>query len=298
MAPPPIHLFMTTIASQPALRQRQETLLRVLQVKKIPFVSYDLASDEEAKGLWRRTAPKDKQQLPGILVGGDFVGTYAEFEDAVEYGELDIFLRLKENFTPSEYDRPAPEAKPVGVPGAYSPNEMNPKHRPSLSPSPSASPLKGKGNGSKTTNELAEYGIHDVELTEDDLTALVEELGLGEADASDLVKGLSGFDSKSTPSIKVENVDKKKVDEKIDEKVGEKKVDEEKVDEKKVDEKLEKVGEQKAEEKVEEVESEKVADTASPAPAPVSETKDNAEVNSVKTEDAAEIKENQVKTTE
>lgn len=109
MAPPSIQLFLTTIASQPALRQRQgilanetsviydlhilEYLLRVLQVKKIPFTSYDLASDEEAKRLWKRKAPlgqnsilfdcidsishvydSDKQQLPGILVGGRFPG--------------------------------------------------------------------------------------------------------------------------------------------------------------------------------------------------------------------------------
>ena len=29
----------------------------MLQVKKIPFTSYDLASDEDAKKLWRRKAP-------------------------------------------------------------------------------------------------------------------------------------------------------------------------------------------------------------------------------------------------
>ena len=34
-----------------------EYLLRILQVKKIPFTSYDLASDEEAKRLWKRKAP-------------------------------------------------------------------------------------------------------------------------------------------------------------------------------------------------------------------------------------------------
>jgi hypothetical protein len=34
----------------------QELLLRVLHVKKIPFKSYDLASDEDAKKLWRRKA--------------------------------------------------------------------------------------------------------------------------------------------------------------------------------------------------------------------------------------------------
>jgi hypothetical protein len=64
-----------------------------LQVKKILYTIYDLASDEDAKRLWRRKAPAgeselipkfkclrnlrvhaDKQQLPGILVGGKFPG--------------------------------------------------------------------------------------------------------------------------------------------------------------------------------------------------------------------------------
>jgi hypothetical protein len=108
MAPPPIALFMTTIASQPALRQRQGTqyqvpqfnlltspvveyILRTLQVMRIPYTTYDLASDPDAKRLWRRKAPagernsfpslsglaadlSDKQQLPGMLVGGKFPG--------------------------------------------------------------------------------------------------------------------------------------------------------------------------------------------------------------------------------
>lgn len=34
-----------------------EYLLRILQVKKISFTSYDLASDEIAKRLWKRKAP-------------------------------------------------------------------------------------------------------------------------------------------------------------------------------------------------------------------------------------------------
>ncbi|THH34030.1 hypothetical protein EUX98_g180 [Antrodiella citrinella] len=206
MAPPPVQLFMTTIASQPALRQRQETLLRVLQVKKIPFDSYDLASDPEAKTLWRRKAPSDKQQLPGILVGGEFPGTYAEFEVAVEDDELDTFLRLKEDFVPSDFDPPSPIVKPVGVPGAYSPSEMNPTHRsPSRSPglSPPASPLAGKGRVIQMDEELATFGIHD-DLTEDDLATLVAELGLEQGDASDLVRGLSKRGSKSKPTITLE----------------------------------------------------------------------------------------------
>jgi len=45
-----------------------------LQVKKIPFVSYDLASDENAKRLWKRKAPLKEQSIPGILVGGKWPG--------------------------------------------------------------------------------------------------------------------------------------------------------------------------------------------------------------------------------
>ena len=76
----------------------------MLQVKKIPFTSYEVASDEDAKKLWKRKAPLcecrssfdlpliciidcltifpcarlAKQQLPGLLVGGVYPGGYDE----------------------------------------------------------------------------------------------------------------------------------------------------------------------------------------------------------------------------
>jgi hypothetical protein len=62
MPSPPVQVFLTTIASQPALRQRQEYLLRILQVKKVPYTAYDLASDEDAKRLFRRKVP------PGVYI--------------------------------------------------------------------------------------------------------------------------------------------------------------------------------------------------------------------------------------
>ncbi|KAK0464973.1 uncharacterized protein EV420DRAFT_1637143 [Desarmillaria tabescens] len=197
---PPIQLFLTTIASQPALRQRQEYLLRVLQVKKIPFTSYDLASDETAKKLWRRKAPLDKQQLPGILVGGRFPGTFAEFEDAVEYDELDTFLQLKESWNPDvDEDTPAPRVRPIGVPGAMMPLQMTPERLKSkILAKPVSSPLakpqipvnKREGDFDIST-ELSGYGLQGVRVTEDELRDLVAELGLDGDDAGDLVKGLS-----------------------------------------------------------------------------------------------------------
>ncbi|KAH9162774.1 hypothetical protein EDB89DRAFT_1860506 [Lactarius sanguifluus] len=210
MVSPPIQIFLTTIASQAALRQRQEYILRILQSKNIAFSSYDLASDDEAKRLWRRKAPQDKQQLPGILVGGTCPGSFADFEEAVEYGELETFLRLKETWNESiEETRPMLPTQPIGVPGASSPSQMaKPSHKAlfDLSPASKTSPLRGTAGsaGLKETlrkrnesefdisDELSGYGLQGLKVTDDDLVALVEELGLGGEEAGALVKGLSG----------------------------------------------------------------------------------------------------------
>jgi len=197
MPSPPIQVFLTTIASQPALRQRQEYILRTLQVKKIPFTSYDLASDENAKRLWKRKAPLDKQQLPGILVGGTFPGTFGDFEEAVEYKELDTFLRLNESYDAEvDNDVAAPPAKPVGVPGASSPQQMT-NQKPSFAAAPS--PLKDKG-GKKGSEidagaALDDAGLQGVNVTDEDLADLVRDLGLEGDEAGELVKGLSGSSS-------------------------------------------------------------------------------------------------------
>ncbi|KAL5495393.1 hypothetical protein ACEPAI_856 [Sanghuangporus weigelae] len=190
MPSPPIEVFLTTIASQPALRQRQEYILRILQVKKIPFTSYDLASNEDAKRLWKRKAPPNRQQLPGILVGGTFPGTYDEFEEAVEYDELDRFLRLKETWNVEE-GTTSLMAKPVGVPGASSPSQMT-DHKPSFASQPL--PLKEKSNSGEGIDAgmlLEDTSLQGIAVTDDELADLVKELGLEGDEAGDLVKGLS-----------------------------------------------------------------------------------------------------------
>ncbi|KAE9408243.1 hypothetical protein BT96DRAFT_28187 [Gymnopus androsaceus JB14] len=212
MPSPPVQVFLTTIASQPALRQRQEYLLRILQVKKIPFTSYDLASDETAKRLWKRKAPLDKQQLPGILVGGKFPGTFSDFEESVEYGELDQFLRLKETWDDELEDIPRPPVQPIGVPGVMMPLEMTPDHLKSkIMASPQSTPGKkptpvnkpgARDDEFDVSTELSGYGLQGVRVTEAELADLVAELGLDGDEAGDLVKGLSGGPSveHSTPA--------------------------------------------------------------------------------------------------
>ncbi|KAJ7630792.1 hypothetical protein FB45DRAFT_916582 [Roridomyces roridus] len=201
MPSPPIEVFLTTIASQPTLRQRQEYILRILQVKKIPFTSYDLASDEKAKRLWRRKAPADKQQLPGILVGGRFPGPFQDFEDAVECADLDNFLRLKESWDADiDADGPMLNAAPIGVPGAQLPLDMTPEHIRTKILAQKTSPLKGLPVNKQTdtfdvSTEISGFGLQGVQVTEAELLDLVAELGLGGDEADDLVKGLSGTSS-------------------------------------------------------------------------------------------------------
>ncbi|KAL0951394.1 hypothetical protein HGRIS_008090 [Hohenbuehelia grisea] len=124
-------------------------------------------------------------------------------EEAVEYGELDTFLRLKDSWNPDvDEDRPAPEAKPIGVPGAMMPLQMTPEHlRTKILATPTASPLKGKGkpipvnkrqNEIDVGNELVGFGLQGVKVTDDELLDLIADLGLDGDDAADLVGGLSG----------------------------------------------------------------------------------------------------------
>lgn len=219
MPSPPIQVFLTTIASQVVVRKRQEYILRILQTKKIPYTSYDLASDNDAKRLWRRKAPPDKQQLPGILVGGRFIGDFDAFEEAVETEGLATFLRLNENWDIAiDEDRPAPDAKPVGVPGAVPIAQMTPEHhKPRFFPRDPDTPLKpvNKHEGDyDVSTELEGYGLQGVRVTDDDLRLLVEELGLEGDDAEDMVKSLGGGgNGKGVPKKAGEDDEKAKVKE-------------------------------------------------------------------------------------
>ena len=136
-------------------------------------------------------------------------------EEAVECGELEVFLRRNEEWD-EELFGPAKklEVKPVGVPGAYSPLQMNPSHKPTISPHPTPTKPKDGTRGKEIDvgEELGEYGLEGVTVDEQDLMDLVSEL-IGEEGAGDLVKGFK------VPEKKVKEEAEKKVKEE-DEKKG------------------------------------------------------------------------------
>jgi hypothetical protein len=138
-----------------------------------------------------------------------YSNTYSE--EAVEYGELESFLRLKETWSESiEETRPILPTQPIGVPGASSPSQMaKPSHKVLFDASPASKtsslreggtsgPAAQKESLSKRNesefdvgDELAGYGLQGVKVTDDDLISLVQELGLGGEDSDALVKGMS-----------------------------------------------------------------------------------------------------------
>ncbi|CAD6887854.1 unnamed protein product [Tilletia controversa] len=89
---PAVELFSTSILSNHAVRKKHERYTSVLSIKKIPYVYHDMAMDEEAKKRWR-TKARD-QAIPGLLVHNEWRGTFAEFDEAVEFDELDMFLAI------------------------------------------------------------------------------------------------------------------------------------------------------------------------------------------------------------
>lgn len=101
-SPVAVELFSTSILSNHKVRNRHERYVSVLQIKRIPFVYHDLASDEEAKSRWRRRALDP--QIPGLLVHDEWRGTFDEFEESIELGELDLFLRIDQDRAKREAD--------------------------------------------------------------------------------------------------------------------------------------------------------------------------------------------------
>lgn len=122
-------------------------------------------------------------------------------EEAVEYDELEKFLRLKETWNPADDDHPGGPQQAIGVPGASMPLQMTPdRFKDKILAQ--QSPLKNKSAGVPVNKrqgdfdvgtELVGFGLQGVNVTEDELRDLVAELGLDEDDAGDLVKGLSDF---------------------------------------------------------------------------------------------------------
>nr|KIR46623.1 hypothetical protein I312_04111 [Cryptococcus bacillisporus CA1280] len=83
-----------------------------LKAMDIKYEEFDLVMDEEAKRRWQRAKPAGKViGLPGYLVGGEWIGTMEDFEQAVESQSLESFLKQDLNI-PDETSTSADPSAP------------------------------------------------------------------------------------------------------------------------------------------------------------------------------------------
>lgn len=199
-----VELFSTSILSNHKVRNRHERFISILQVKKIPFVYHDLASDDDAKSRWRRKALDP--QIPGLLVHNEWRGTFEEFEESVELGELDLFLRIDQERAKREAEEGLAPQLPVpsssqssNLASASSSDALKPpavtprkpsKHvvaevprlaqprapsQNTLAPAlPTAKAGYDRVGKSDTDGFLRSLGISDLSLTEDELNEVLE----------------------------------------------------------------------------------------------------------------------------
>lgn len=172
--PVAVELFSTSILSNHKIRAKHDRFVSVLTVQRIPFVVHDLASDPGAKSRWRRKALIDPS-FPGLLVHNEWRGTYEEFHEAVEFGELDLFLRI-------DKDRLAREAAAAGL------EETTTEGQPSTVTQASGvngvdfipPPLAPEGSGARpeldADETLLSLGLSGVKLSDADADQLLAEV--------------------------------------------------------------------------------------------------------------------------
>ncbi|SNX86720.1 uncharacterized protein MEPE_05429 [Melanopsichium pennsylvanicum] len=164
MAGSTVELFSTSILSNVKVRTRHERFTSVLAIKKIPYVYHDLASDDDAKSRWRRKA-KDPQ-LPGMLVNNEWVGSYDDFEEAVEFGELELFLGVSPLATQAAPAAPHPAQSAV--------SSKDPSLYPTL---PYASEGAGRWKEPDADQFISSLNIKEDELNDADVDALLSDIG-------------------------------------------------------------------------------------------------------------------------
>ncbi|OWZ79946.1 hypothetical protein C365_01528 [Cryptococcus neoformans Bt85] len=111
MTPPIVTIYVTSLTSAPAVRRHHDLLRSSLNAMDIKYEEYDLVMDEEAKRRWQRAKPAGKViGLPGYLVGGEWIGTMEDFEEAVETQSLESFLKQDLNIPDEAPTIPDPSA--------------------------------------------------------------------------------------------------------------------------------------------------------------------------------------------
>lgn len=89
-----VTLYYSSVSSNLELKKRQQKIMMILDSKKIDYDKVDIAGNDDAKQKMRELMGNQTGLPPRLTRGDTDLGGYDEFEDAVENGELSVFLKL------------------------------------------------------------------------------------------------------------------------------------------------------------------------------------------------------------
>ncbi|XP_056283775.1 SH3 domain-binding glutamic acid-rich-like protein 3 [Pseudoliparis swirei] len=89
-----ITVFFTSVSSSREIKKTQQKIFDVLSSKKINHVGVDIAQDIESKESMRELAQNPTALPPQICNGNQYCGDYDAFDNAIEEGTLESFLKL------------------------------------------------------------------------------------------------------------------------------------------------------------------------------------------------------------
>ncbi|XP_028295541.1 SH3 domain-binding glutamic acid-rich-like protein 3 [Gouania willdenowi] len=87
-------VFYTSVTGSRETKKQQERLFSVLDSKGIAYQKKDIAAESELKDKMRFLANDPKALPPQISNGEQYCGDFNAFEEAVECGTLEQFLKI------------------------------------------------------------------------------------------------------------------------------------------------------------------------------------------------------------
>ncbi|XP_035474402.1 SH3 domain-binding glutamic acid-rich-like protein 3 [Scophthalmus maximus] len=90
----PVKVFYSSASGSMETKKRQERLFSVLTSKNIPFEPVDICQNLEERDLMREKAGNSAALAPQICNGDVYCGDFVAFEEAIEMGQLEKFLRI------------------------------------------------------------------------------------------------------------------------------------------------------------------------------------------------------------
>ncbi|XP_029984628.1 SH3 domain-binding glutamic acid-rich-like protein 3 [Sphaeramia orbicularis] len=89
-----VKVFYTSVSGSVEMKKRQERILSVLSSTGVTFDLIDISQDSANKEKMRRIAGNPTALAPQIANGDTYCGDFEAFENAIENGELQKFLKL------------------------------------------------------------------------------------------------------------------------------------------------------------------------------------------------------------